>query len=302
MAGFAEFVGNNWLNLIFGSATLASLYIAYSQMRKNRRSEKTYEYILKLANQNLDHSITEQTIAERKQEARRVADELHNLQRQIREDIPKEARRAALLDRHDAQVAQLKDAYESLKKTGADLANLGEDTSVPPDILRAIEAEISPDYLRREREAQYRTYITILTTVAAIAAATFGRFAGLVFLVAAVPFLVLLARDVVMRRRASGEAFAKIFLAWIMVGAGLCLVAMGMAVALLFGILSSESYSGGESRTFTILAIVGGAILIIGVIVTGFGFTRLGLIPRRRRERCLSRQRVALAHAVPVAS
>lgn len=180
-----------FIGLLGSIASIISITIA-------RRNKHIQDYLFQVAERNLQKDLTEADIERKKQEATELAGRVLDLQRQIQRDIPAEAKRAVLRDRLDSHAAALAHTHRELLSTQTALQNLGEERELPREILRAVEEQIQPKYLRRERISNLKTLLTV-TSAAAAAASTlvpppFGRLLGIPFLFATVPMIVILLR------------------------------------------------------------------------------------------------------------
>jgi hypothetical protein len=88
--------------------------------------------------------------------------------------------------------------FESVKRTQSDLRGIGDQADIPPEIRKEIEAEIRPEYLLRGRRSSLKTYLTIVTTAAAVSSAVlpfpFNNWTSFLLLLVAVPAIALLVK------------------------------------------------------------------------------------------------------------
>lgn len=177
---------------MFGS--LASL-ISWRNTRKARRQ---YGYLLDLADLNIDKGVTEQEIAEKRMKATKLADRIGDLQEQITHEIPIEAKRAVLRDRFDASLASLSHAYQDLLRTKNELSGIGSEREIPQELRRAVQGELQPRYLQKERISSIKTALTLLSASAAASSTLLpypaGRFIGGGLIVLSLPVIVYLVR------------------------------------------------------------------------------------------------------------
>ena len=68
------------------------------------RSNATYDYLFKLAEKNLDKTITDQELSNKKKKIEITSQQIYTLQEKIRKDIPIEAKRTVLKDRLYSQI------------------------------------------------------------------------------------------------------------------------------------------------------------------------------------------------------
>jgi hypothetical protein len=50
-----------------------------------------------------------------------------------------------------------------------EISTLGATAEIPPDLLKEIEKEISPEYLLKEERENLKTYLTVFTTLLSVA-------------------------------------------------------------------------------------------------------------------------------------
>jgi lysylphosphatidylglycerol synthetase-like protein (DUF2156 family) len=64
---------------------------------------------------------------------------------------------------------------------------------IPPDLMREVESEISPNYLKQQKESKLKTYLTILTTTVAILStildSSLERVVNIIFFILIIPIL-----------------------------------------------------------------------------------------------------------------
>jgi hypothetical protein len=228
--------------IVFGLVGLIGSVVGLLSWWDSRKTKRVNSYILELAERNLDKAVTEQQLHEKKAEVAAVSKRMQELQEQIQRDIPIQARRAVLLDRLNTQIELLRSYLSSTKQLQAELASLGELRTVQPDLLRAIEAEISPEYLLRERRSTLKTQLTITTSAAAIISTLLpyplDRFLSWPLLIAAVPVLILLVRASLPGATHARRRIIRKVAAWVLIVASLPALAFGGAL-LFFGATSA---------------------------------------------------------------
>jgi hypothetical protein len=228
--------------IVFGLIGLIGSAVGLLSWWDSRKTKRVNSYILELAERNLDKSVTEQQLDEKKAEVAAVSKRMQELQEQIQRDIPVQARRAVLLDRLNTQTELLRSYLSSTKQLQAELASLGELRTVQPDLLRAIEAEISPEYLLRERRSSLKTQLTITTSAAAIIStllpSPLDRFLSWPLLIAAIPVLILLVRASLPGATHARRRIIRKVAAWVLIVAALPSLAFG-GMLLFFGATSA---------------------------------------------------------------
>lgn len=114
----------DWLNiggLIFGVIGVVGTIYTIRGWRRSEQDRITLQYLFKTAEKNLQKDITEEDIQQKKQEAGRISAEIHELQKQLRESIPFEARRAVLLDKLFSQELLVSQTYSAIQEIRKEL-------------------------------------------------------------------------------------------------------------------------------------------------------------------------------------
>lgn len=233
-----QFLGSTQFTVAFGVASVLSLALGLLAWWSARKQKRVYEFLFRKAEESLETEETTERLKEKKRELRTASEYISALQEKIRQDIPKEARRAVLLDRHRTQKEILAQQYESLERIGEELEALGETSEIPDELRRVIETEIRPDYLLQERRSSLKTTLSLITAGAAVASAVlpwpFGRWLSVGLLVLAVPVLLGIISLAVRHGRRPARRALWAATSWISgviaVGAGV-LAAIGLAVA-----------------------------------------------------------------------
>jgi len=194
------FLANNWLNLLFGLIGVVGTVYGVLSWRHSQKDKRSYKFLFDLAEKNIEKNITEESLKKKKEEVERATSEIESLQEQIKRDIPKEARKAVLKDKLNTQHIELSNIYKNVCATKDELSGLSESAEIPPDLLKEIEKEISPEYLLKGERENLKTYLTVFTTLAAITSAILPRemsriVAGL-FLIAGFGILIQLIRNI----------------------------------------------------------------------------------------------------------
>lgn len=193
-----QFFEQNWLNLIFGLFGVIGTVATILAFRNSRRQERAYDYLLRLADLNIDKNVTEEALAARKEEVSAASKRIEALQRQIQHEIPKEARRAVLRDRLDSELTLLTQHLDAVRRLNGELNALGVQADIPKGLLTTVENEINPEYLLREKRGSLKTYLTIVTAFASLASTLLpyplNRWMSYPLLVMALPILIALAK------------------------------------------------------------------------------------------------------------
>ncbi|MFZ2630353.1 MAG: hypothetical protein WA081_01805 [Desulfosalsimonadaceae bacterium] len=87
----------------------------------------------------------------------------------------------------------MRKSHEETTRIKQELSQLNEQINLPDELLKAINDEISPEYILREKRSQAKTHLTILTTIAAFSSSLLpyplDHFTSLVCIILAVPIL-----------------------------------------------------------------------------------------------------------------
>ena len=267
---FVEWVGTqniDWLNITFGVIGVVGAVYGYLAWKDARKQKKTHDYLFKLAEQNIDKSITEHELAQRHQAVEDASARIEALQEQIRLDIPKAAKRAVLTDRLKSQVEAMSQNYNSVMQLKSEIALIGAPADLPKELLRAIEREIEPEYLARERRSRLKTNLSILTAGAAISSETLphpvGRVLSGALLLVAVPIVIaLMVLGLKERRRRDPAGTAKALAGGAIVVSGpLFILGAGAVLVAL-----SDSHSAPVAGPLGVLALlIAAAALVFGI-------------------------------------
>ena len=267
----AKFVGNpitTVVSVIFG---MVGTLLTYWSFRKSRRTDKIYSQLFEVAEKNIDKTVTQNELSQKRREVQAASEQIRNLQEQIRKDIPLQARRAVLMDRLDSQIEHLQQSLDSTLTTKRELAELRQSVDIPPELLKAIESEISPQYRLKNRRESLRTYLLIILAVAAVVPAVApwrtARYGVAALLATACLFLVLLVRYSIRVPRAQ-------LLRWAALAGSMLLLITGGFVSLLSGAvvvvdITNHRVTGSpqERLAFIVTFVVGLAVTTAAVII-----------------------------------
>ncbi|MGK7938790.1 MAG: hypothetical protein AB4062_01230 [Crocosphaera sp.] len=167
-----EVLATHWLtilSIIFGIVGVLGTIVGYLSWRSGNKTQKAYEYLFKLAEKNIEKDNLDQGINQRKVQLQETLSKVSELQSKIEKDIPLKARRTVLLDKFNTQVEYLNEIYLSIQAIRNELESLGEPVTLPNELIKAIENEINPAYIRKRRSDEYRNYLTLITGGSTIA-------------------------------------------------------------------------------------------------------------------------------------
>lgn len=191
------------LSIALGIVGAAGTVFGIVSWNSARKANKVQAYLFKVAEQNIQKDISETELAKKRADIEISAKQLEELRAQIRRDIPIEARRAVLLDRLNLQLEHLNQSHQAALETRRELETMGDHAEISVELLSAIESEIRPEYLIRERQAKLKTYLTITTTTAAILGSLFStlfpsiriQYVSIPFLIPALIILALMVKE-----------------------------------------------------------------------------------------------------------
>jgi hypothetical protein len=133
---------------------IVSGIIQVKSYREQKKMEVAYRDILDQAKLDWEGKYTEEQIAD-------LTKELNRLQESINKDIPSAAQRIFLKEQLEDISEDIGRLYARHTEISGSLKNSHEISSIDPNISKAIEGLIMPDYLIRHRQ-QRRTYILLL--------------------------------------------------------------------------------------------------------------------------------------------
>lgn len=155
-------------NIILGIVTIAgTLFGAISiyDARKSKKELEKYTYLFDLAEKNIDKSLT-------LEEINRLHEEKQAMDKIIKEEIPRQARRTVLYDRLKADEEYLSSSYNRYKQTQKEYEKLQleDKIEIPKNILDEIEHQILPDYLIKQQRQKYMSMLTTISYTTAFLA------------------------------------------------------------------------------------------------------------------------------------
>jgi hypothetical protein len=264
-------------NTVFGVLGVVTGLIGVVSWWEGKRSQRVYKYLLEVAERNIDRSVTEQELQRKRAEVETATTHIEQLQDRIRRDIPLQARRAVLQDRLNSQIELLAATLESTKRLQSELNHLAVPTGIPPDLLRAIEAEIRPEYVVREKRSSLQTALTILTATSAILSTLLpypvNRAVAWPLLVAALPILFFLTKVSLPRHRSTRRRLYRRVGQWALAVVGVILMVSGFGLTVI-GLTEFESVDVAATLT-------GVGLMLFGLVSWGLVF----FLRRRARNR-----------------
>ena len=151
------------VNAILGVVTIVGTLfgiISYADSKKSKKELEKYTYLFDLAEKNIDKKLT-------LEEIQRLHDEKKEMDKIVKEEIPRQARITVLYDRLKADEEYLSMSYNRYVETKKEYEKLQSENEVkiPQNILDEIEHQILPDYLIKEQKQKYMSMLTIISSV-----------------------------------------------------------------------------------------------------------------------------------------
>lgn len=204
MNELVAFVQQHWIAFLVGLLGVIGSVASITSWIQAVRAQRKYDSLFKFVDLNVDKTVTEQQISQKKQQVTTIDAQIQTLKQQIVVDIPREARKAVLLDRLQSMTEDLTRNHSEIIEIKKKLLSLGHGSALGEDILKAVRHEIQPKYLIRERLSQQRTILAALTAASAVSSTLlpypFGRILGIAFLVGAIPAIITILRYTILQR------------------------------------------------------------------------------------------------------
>lgn len=270
----------NILSLVIGLVGIVGTFYTIKAFTDSKKNKREIDYLIDIAGKNIRKDITEKEIKEKKKNLKEYSNKIIELQNKIKNEIPQQARLALLKDKLNTETELLISTYESIKKINSELKSKEKINDIPQEIKKAIENEINPTYLQKEKQSKLKNYITILTTLAAILAAAvpppLNRIVSIPIFIILIPPLFKFAKSYIPKDRESRRAFIFKYLMRLPLSVGLIAV-MYFAILLVFHV-------NGFYRLFQYDILIFG--IIISIIVSLVGGV-LHFISRRKLKRLI---------------
>ncbi len=187
------------VSLVMGVIGIVGTIYTIRSWRRSEDDRRIVKYLFDTAERNLQKDITEADIRKKKEEANRIASEIHDLQKQLRESIPHEARRAVLKDKLFSQELLVTQTYAAIQSLREELGPDAPPSNIPLELRTVIEKEISPEYVQREERSHLKNQLTVMTTAAAIFSSVlpdpFGNLVSVPLFLLAAPIVLKLYRS-----------------------------------------------------------------------------------------------------------
>jgi hypothetical protein len=205
---FATSATFQWI--AFSVGFVGTLFGIYAWL-EGRRKDRIYKYLFEAADKNIDKNLTEKQISDNKSEVARTSEQIELLRKRIETEIPIEAKRTVLKDRIDANILTLQTTLASTLDLKRQLLALGNETTLPSGLVKAVEAEILPEYVNNAQRETLKTYLIIVMVISALISAVIPSGLNLVvqipLMVAGVAILSRLLRDYASRISQTADTF-----------------------------------------------------------------------------------------------
>lgn len=207
------FVRDHWISFLVGLLGVIGSVASIVSWISAASAQKNYENLFRYVDLNVDKSITEETVERIKDEQKHIEQRIIDLKAQIRREIPIEARKAILKDRHERATEDLAKVHHSLLRIREELHGLGETTNLSEEILTVVRSEIQPKYILREKLAFQRNIFTALSGLAALSSALLpyplGKMSAIALLIFSIPSSFLFLHLTVAEKGGWRGAFGK---------------------------------------------------------------------------------------------
>jgi len=151
----ADLVSKNSLIVVIGfMLSLTANIIQVWSYFKQKRFEGAYSEAFKKWEKNLKGKYTDQQIKELKKE-------MMELQEKIASDIPNQARRVFLEEQINSLKDNISQSYALLEKSSKELKNQPRSPALPARLQQAIEENIMPSYLEKQRRQEIIYWLVV---------------------------------------------------------------------------------------------------------------------------------------------
>lgn len=148
LTAIADFVSKNPMVVIFAfMLSLLANVIQVGSYFKQKRFEGAYDEAFQTWEKNLKGKYTDQQIKE-------LTEEMSQLQEKISSDIPNQAKRVFLEEQIHSLTESVSQSYSQLEKLSSELNAQPHQNILPAKLQQAIEANIMPVYLEKQRRQE----------------------------------------------------------------------------------------------------------------------------------------------------
>lgn len=208
-----QFIQQHWVSFIIAVVGLVGSIASITSWIQGVRTKRKYDTLFKYVDLNVDKTVTEEQISQKRKQVSTIDSQIKSLKQQIAVDIPREARKAVLLDRLHSITEDLTRNHAEIIATKKKLLVLGHGSTLGDDILRVVRHEVQPKYLIRERLSQNRTMLAAVTAASAVCSTILpypiGRMLGAALLITAIPSIITILRYSLLQRSSTRQAKAE---------------------------------------------------------------------------------------------
>lgn len=214
-ASSSDLLFNYTVGVIGVLSALITFYLFYQWFK----SKKLQDFVFRQAQLALEKESTQEKLDLTKKELTNVESRLTELQKQIQKDLPLEARKAVLKDRLEESLEYLKKYYDDVISTKDKLEKLGVSNQISSELLKSIQQEIEPRFLIKEKISSYKTYLTIVSTLAGIVFAVlphpFNDFVGVTLLIIGFPIVIQIIKLTIVKNAKDKQTTNLKFKIWL---------------------------------------------------------------------------------------
>lgn len=158
-------------------------------------SHKNKCYLFSLCSQAF-FKLYEKGILFRLKKEAEIKQNLAGLKIMIREDIPRQARKVLLLDRLNKEEEILANSYPRYLTTKKELEKISQEEhiGIPENIIKEIEAQILPEYYRKQEDEKCKSMLAYISYISAFFAFIpfFDQFSKYIMILAVFPSVKLI--------------------------------------------------------------------------------------------------------------
>jgi hypothetical protein len=264
---------------------------AYRAERDKKRQAQRFEYMLRVVDRNVDKNISMKEIHRLGVETESRAQYLEQIDQKIKIEVPHVARNTFVLEQLSLARENAMEAYQKWQSLQATVVDLEEAPLLPKEISRAIEEQLQPEYVRRERSRYLQNALGISGSIAVMLSLLrsllpLELFYALLFALAAFTFITLMRLVVLRAKRGQINHLVRVVAPTV---GSIVLISLG-AVGLLLGsilfltnVYPASEFSGRHLETEVIvLASVILIVIPLCMTIIGIYILRKMILKRRR--------------------
>ena len=159
---------------------------------------------------------------------------LDDLEKAIKNDVPKQARKTVLYDRLKADEEYLSISYNRYIETKNEYEKLGQETNIqiPQKIMDEIELQILPNYLIKQKKQKYMSMLTIISYVTAFLSAlpTINVFSRYLILITIYPLIRIITLSMPKDKRERRKYIYNLLLIMVIIGLAMVNIYLGFNI------------------------------------------------------------------------